>query len=141
MIEYTQTELRVIALASAAGTAFSWMVGGIDTPLQYFLVLMVFDYISGMVAAWRTGKLSSTRAFTGIARKVIILGVLVLANVIDGAASLDHVLRGMVLLTYSIMEGMSIIENIDRAGWGKYIPAFLRSKLEKLQEEKGAKLQ
>lgn len=139
-MDFTQAELRVLALLSAVGTAFSWLVGGIDTPLMYFLVLTAFDYISGMVAAWQTGMLSSGKAYIGIKRKVIILAVIVGANVIDGAASLNHVLRGAVLVTYAIMEGMSIVENIDRAGWGEYIPQILRSKLIQLREEKGVKL-
>ena len=139
-MEYTQTELRVMAVLSAIGAAFSWAVGGIDTPLQYFLVLMAADYISGMFAAWKTEVLSSSKAFDGIKRKVIILAIVALANTIDVAGGLGHALRGAVLLTYAVMEGMSIIENFDRAGWGGYIPAFLRSKLIQIRDEKGVRL-
>lgn len=139
MIEYTQTELRILALFSALGAAFSWAVGGIDAPIQYFLFLTAADYATGMIAAWRTSTLSSNKAFEGIKRKVIILAVLTLANAVDVAASLNHVLRGTVLFTYAVMEGLSIFENLDRIGWGKYIPEFLRSKLIQIQDEKGVK--
>lgn len=139
-MEYTQTELRFMAVFSCIGAAFSWLVGGIDAPLQYLLALMVADYVTGMIAAWKTGMLSSGRAFDGIKRKVIVLAVVVLANTIDVAGGLGHALRGAVLLTYAIMEGMSIIENIDRAGWGEYIPQFLRDKLVQIRTEKGVKV-
>ncbi|WP_245867461.1 holin family protein [Sporomusa silvacetica] len=139
-MEYTQTELRVMALFSSIGAVFSWLVGGIDAPLQYFLLLMTADYLTGMVAAWKTGALSSSKAFDGIKRKVIILAVVVLANTIDQAGSLGHALRGAVLVTYAIMEGMSIIENIDRMGYREYIPQFLRNKLAQIRSEKGVKI-
>ncbi|WP_037591586.1 phage holin family protein [Sporomusa ovata] len=139
-LEYTQTELRVMALFSTLGAVFSWLVGGIDAPLQYFLLLMTADYLTGMVAAWKTGMLSSSKAFDGIKRKVIILAVVALANTIDCAGSMGHVLRGMVLVTYSVMEGMSIIENVDRMGYSEYIPQFLRDKLVQIRNEKGVKI-
>lgn len=140
MLEFTQTEIRVMTVISTAGTVFSWLIGGIDTPLQYFLVLMAADYITGMIAAYKTGMLSSSKAFDGIRRKIIILAVVVLANVIDNAGGLGHALRGGLLLTYAIMEGMSITENLDRAGWGGFIPEFLRSKLAQIRNEKGMKI-
>jgi len=139
-LEYTQTELRVMTVFSALGAVFSWLVGGIDTPIQYFLLLMAADYITGMIAAWKNGALSSSKAFDGIKRKVIILAVVVLANTIDCVGSLGHALRGAVLVTYAVMEGMSIIENIDRAGWGEHIPQFLRDKLIQIRDEKGVKI-
>ena len=139
-MEYSQAQLRILAALSAVSAAFSFLVGGIDAPIKYFLILTALDYVTGMIAAWRTCTLSSTKAFDGIRRKIIIFAIVVLANLIDGAAGLGHILRGTALLTYAIMEGMSIVENIDRAGWGEHVPAFLRAKLIQMREEKGAKL-
>lgn len=140
MIEYTQTELRILALCSAIGAVFSFLVGGIDAPIKYFLILTAADYITGMIAAWKTCTLSSSRAFDGIKRKIIILAILALANMIDVAGSLGHMLRGWTLFVYAVMEGLSIMENLDRIGWGKYIPQFFRDKLIQIRDEKGVRL-
>ncbi|MDU4960950.1 MAG: phage holin family protein [Sporomusaceae bacterium] len=139
-MDYSQAELRILAVLAAISTAFSFLVGGIDTPIKYFLILTAADYASGMLAGWRTCTLSSSKAFDGIKRKFIILAVVVLANLIDGAAGLGHVLRGTALLTYAVMEGLSILENIDRAGWGEHIPVFLHDRLVRLREERGLQI-
>jgi toxin secretion/phage lysis holin len=139
-LEYTQTELRILAVCSALGGAFSFLVGGVDAPIKYFLVLTAADYITGMIAAWKTGTLSSSKAFDGIKRKFIILAVVCFANVLDGSMGAGQVLRGWALFVYTIMEGISIAENFDRCGWGKYIPQFLRDKLIQIRDEKGVKL-
>ena len=135
-MDFSQAELRILAAFTAISAAFSFLVGGIDTPIKYFLILTALDYVTGLTAAWRTCTLSSAKAFDGIKRKLIILSVVALANLIDGAAGLGHVLRGAALLTYAVMEGLSILENIDRAGWGEHIPAFLRARLLQLKAEK-----
>ena len=73
----------------------------------------------------------------GIPRKVAIILVVALANMLDLGMGLYHLLRGMVICGYAGMEGLSLLENVDRAGYGGYIPAFLRDKLIQLREEKG----
>jgi toxin secretion/phage lysis holin len=118
----------------------SFLIGGIDAPIQYFLVLTVLDYVTGMAAAWKTGMLSSTRAYDGIKKKGIILAVVCFANLLDGAMGMGHVLRGTAILAYAVMEGISIIENSDRCGWGQYIPEFIKEKLVQIRDEKGVKI-
>ncbi len=140
MIEYTQTELRIMALFSAIGVAFSFLVGGVDQPVKALLVLICIDYITGLAAAWKTGTLGSQRGFRGLGRKMVILAVVAFANIIDTSMSLGHMFRSMAIFGYSGMEAMSICENIDRMGYGSYIPSFIREKLIQLREEKGIKI-
>lgn len=137
MIEYTQTELRVLAVFSAIGAVFSFLVGGIDSPIKALLVLICTDYATGMIAAWKTGTLSSQKGYKGLGRKIVILAVVAFANVLDVSMSLGHVFRSMAIFGYAGMEGMSIMENVDRMGYGEYIPDFIRSKLIQLRNEKG----
>lgn len=140
MIEYTQTELRVMAVFSLVGTAFSWAVGGVDTPIKALLALIIVDYATGMAAAYKNEVLSSHRGFQGLGRKIIILAVVAFANILDNAMSLDHMFRSMAIFGYAGMEGLSICENVDRMGYGKYIPLFIREKLVQLRDEKGVKI-
>lgn len=137
MIEYTQTELRVMALFSVIGAVFSFLVGGIDSPIKALLVLICVDYASGMIAAYKTQTLSSQRGFKGLGRKMVILAVVAFANMLDVSMNLNHMFRSMAIFGYAGMEGLSIIENVDRMGYGEYIPRFIRDKLIQLRNEKG----
>lgn len=139
IFERTKTEVNVMALCSAAGGLFSFMLGGVDAPVKALLILICLDYASGMVAAWKTGALSSNRGYKGVLRKVVIVLVVALANLLDTAMGM-HTLRTMAVCGYAGMEGLSLIENMDRAGYGEYIPEFLRTKLQQLREEKGVKV-
>ena len=137
IISRTKTEVDAWAICSAAGGCLSFLVGGFDQAAKALVILIIADYVTGMLAAWKTGTLSSSKGFMGIPRKVAIILVVALANMLDLGMGLNHLLRVMVICGYAGMEGLSLLENGDRAGYGEYIPAFLRDKLIQLREEKG----
>ena len=137
MIEYTQTELRCMAFLSIIGAVFSWLVGGFDGMVIALLIFITIDYATGMYAAWCNGKLSSNKGFDGVRRKIVMLLIVVIAHWLDVASGLNNTFKSMVIFAYLGNEGISICENIDRMGYGKYIPEFFRVKLVQLREEKG----
>ena len=136
MIEYTQIELRIMALCSAIGAAFSFLVGGVDKLITALLVFVVIDYVTGLIAAWKTATLDSKKGFEGIKRKFVMLLVVIMAQWIDACIFGISTFRTMVIFAYLGNEGLSIIENLDRMGYGEYIPAFIRDKLVQLRTEK-----
>ena len=136
MIEYTQIELRIMALFSAIGAAFSFLVGGVDKLITALLVFVVIDYVTGLIAAWKTATLDSKKGFEGIKRKVVMLVIVIMAHWIDVGILGIGTCRAMVIFAYLGNEGLSIIENLDRMGYGEYIPAFIREKLTQLRSEK-----
>ena len=136
MIEYTQIELRIMALFSAIGAAFSFLVGGVDKLVTALLVFVVIDYVTGLIAAWKTATLDSKKGFEGIKRKFVMLLVVIMAQWIDACIFGISTFRTMVIFAYLGNEGLSIIENLDRMGYGEYIPAFIRDKLVQLRTEK-----
>ena len=136
MIEYTQIELRIMALFSAIGAAFSFLVGGVDKLITALLVFVVIDYVTGLIAAWKTATLDSKKGFEGIKRKVVMLLIIIMAHWIDAGILGISTCRSMVIFAYLGNEGLSIIENLDRMGYGEYIPAFIREKLAQLRSEK-----
>jgi len=138
MIEYTQTEMRLMAVFSALGAAFSFLVGGVDKLVAALLIFIAVDYVTGLVAAWHTATLNSKKGFDGIKRKLVILVVVIIAHWIDIAVFSSDTCRTMVIFAYLGNEGLSIVENLERMGHGGYIPAFVRKKLMQLREEKGA---
>ena len=136
MIEYTQIELRIMALFSAIGAAFSFLVGGVDKLITALLIFVVLDYLTGLIAAWKTATLDSKKGFDGIKRKVVMLLVVIMAHWIDVSIFGISTCRSMMIFAYLGNEGLSIVENLDRMGYGEYIPAFIREKLVQLRSEK-----
>lgn len=136
ILSRTQTELHIAAICSAAGACLSFLVGGFDPSLQALVVLVIADYLTGMIAAWKTGTLCSSKGYKGLLRKAVIALVVAFAHMLDTAMGV-HTLRAMAICGYAGMEGLSLLENIDRAGYGEYIPEYIRTKLAQLREEKG----
>ena len=138
MIEYTQIELRIMAVFSAIGAAFSFLVGGVDKLISALLVFVALDYVTGLLAAWKTSTLDSKKGFEGIKRKVVMLLIVIMAHWIDACLFGVSTFRSMVIFAYLGNEGLSILENLDRMGYGVYIPSFIRDKLAQLRAEKAA---
>lgn len=107
-----------IKLAAAfIGMQIGGLFGVLDGVLYALLVLMSIDYLSGVMVGIKEHKLNSRIGFTGIAKKVFILLLVIVANTLD-----VHVLgggamvRGLVIAFYIANEGLSILENAGKLG-------------------------
>lgn len=130
----TGAEQYLMAIGAAMGIFISIAVGGMDKMIYALIALMILDYTTGMIAAFKTGQWDSSTGFVGLAKKAVILGVVALCNAVDVAMD-THTLRQMAICAYALNEAGSIVENIDRAGWGEHIPAFIRNALARLQSK------
>ena len=130
----TGAEQYLMAIGAAIGLGISIAVGGMDKMIYALIALMILDYATGIIAACRTGQWDSSTGFVGLAKKAVILGVVALCNTVDTAMD-THTLRQMAICAYALNEAGSIIENVDRAGWGEHIPAFIRNALARLQSK------
>ena len=117
---------------------FDLAIGGIDTPIKALAILIVLDFVTGITAGYRTGSLSSKVGSKGIIKKVGIFVCIMFAYLLDNAMAIQ-MFRGIVISGFAIIEAMSVIENIDRMGFGYIIPDFLRTKLAQIAEEKKIK--
>ena len=61
-----------------------------------------------------------------------------MAYMLDGFLGTD-MLRGMAISAFSVIAAMSLMENIDRMGYGSMIPNVLRVRLAQIAEEKKIK--
>lgn len=128
----TGAEQWLLGIGAAIGLFISVAVGGMDKMIYALIALMILDYVTGIIAACRTGQWDSSTGFVGLAKKAVILGVVALCNTVDTAMD-THTLRQMAICAYDLNEAGSIVENIDRAGWGEHIPGFIRNALARLQ--------
>lgn len=94
-----------------AGGFIASLFGCWDAILRALLVFMALDYISGIIKAVYTKKLSSEIGFKGLLRKVVMLIVVVLANILQELTGGNVAIREIVIMFYIANEGISILEN------------------------------
>ena len=82
-----------------------------DTILCALVILMTLDYISGIVKAVYTKRVSSEIGFKGILKKITVLTVVALANVIQVLLGGKGAVREIVIMFYIANEGISVLEN------------------------------
>lgn len=130
----TGAEQYLMSIGAVIGLVFSVSIGGMDSMIYALIALCIVDYITGMFTAFKTGQWDSSTGFRGILKKFIIFAVVALCNCIDTAMNM-HILRQMAICAYALNEAGSIIENVDRAGYGQYIPDVIRNALARLTEK------
>lgn len=135
MKEY-QIELvwaKVQIAITAIGGWIGYFLGGRDGMLIALIVFMTLDYITGLMCAIMDKKLSSAVGFRGICKKVLILMLVGVANILDiHVVGNGSALRGAVIAFYLSNEGLSLLENA--AYIGLPIPDQLREILEQLHK-------
>ena len=116
------------------GGFMGWFLGGLDGFLYAFLMFVVIDYATGLMAAFVQKKVSSEVGFKGICKKVFILMLVGVAHIIDlHVVGTGSALRGAVICFYMSNEGLSLLENAAHIGLP--IPDKLRDILSQLHDK------
>lgn len=124
---------RVSTTVAILGTLFTWMFGAWDTALRVLICFMVLDYASGLIRAYLNKQLSSNVGLHGIARKSVILIVLIVAVLLDRLLNTGNwIFRTLVAYFYIGNEGISILENCSAIGLP--IPDKIKIALEQIKE-------
>lgn len=113
----------VFAILGSVGAWLLSRVGGWDAPLRAMFVLMALDVLTGMLCAlWgKSGQTAgggflSRKMFEGLARKMMMVGMVMLAVELDSLAGTGGVSRAAVIGFYAVNEGMSAVENAALLG-------------------------
>lgn len=107
-------------------------LGGWDMLLKAIVILVVLDYVTGLLKAIYNKSLSSEIGFKGLIRKIIIFVVIATAYVIQGIVGDAIPLREITILFFIANESLSLLEN---AGEFVPIPDKLKDTLIQLREE------
>lgn len=103
--------------------------------LTLLVVAMGIDYVSGITASIKDGRgLNSLFGAWGLARKGLMLLVILLAHRIDILLDTAHATMGAAIYFYIANELISIIENYGRIGLP--LPERLRKIIEVLRSKK-----
>ena len=113
-----------------SGTALK-LVGGWDILLASLIVLMVFDYLTGILRAWFLKSLDSKIGFWGIVKKIIILIIVSTAYILSKLLG-NLPIREVVITFFISNEGLSILEN---AAVFIPIPKIIKESLDQLNNK------
>lgn len=111
-------------------------LGGWDMLLKAIVILVVLDYVTGLLKAVYNKSLSSEIGFKGLIRKIIIFVVIATAYVIQGIVGDAIPLREITILFFIANESLSLLEN---AGEFVPIPDKLKDTLIQLRDNKEVK--
>ncbi|WP_083955798.1 holin family protein, partial [Brevibacillus parabrevis] len=99
--------------------------------LSVLLAFVIFDFVTGMIAAGMEGKLKSKVGMIGIARKVFIFCMVAIAHLIDMSLGDQNFIRDATIFFYLANELLSIIENAGRIGLP--VPELIKRAVEVLK--------
>ena len=120
-------------IMAAVCTLISFLFGNMEGMLIALIALIILDYISGVIAAAVEKRLSSAVGAKGIAKKIFMLLIVALANIVDINVIGDgHVLKTVTVVFYICNECISLIENAGRIGVP--VPKKLLDVLEQLRD-------
>ena len=120
-------------VVAIVGTALTWLFGAWDTALMVLVCFMVLDYCTGVIIAFINKEVSSDIGLKGIARKAVILIVLIVAVLLDRLLNTGTwVFRTIVCYFYIANEGISLLENC--AGLGLPVPESIQNALIQLKD-------
>ncbi len=115
------------------GTWLTYLIGGWDSVLKILAVLIIIDYITGIIKALINKELTSDIGWVGLMKKAAIFLVVILAHQLDLTIPQENpIFRTMACYFYIANEGISITENI--AVLGVPLPEWLVKTLKKLKD-------
>lgn len=119
---------------TAIGGIIGAALGGFDGFLIALCIMMVTDYITGVIEAGYSHNISSKIGFKGILKKLLMFIVVAVAHLIDTyVIHTPGMLRTATIFFYISNEGISILENIALCGVA--IPKKLQAVLKQLHED------
>lgn len=129
--------LLLLSAGGSIGGIISFLYGGDARQVLLWLVIFVIaDYCTGTFAALRLGEWSSSLGAKGLCKKVFVLFLVALCHGLDTMTPNEMIsLRDACAFAFCANEFGSIIENVDRAGFGGFIPPTVRKAFALLKAE------
>ena len=123
--------MKIKILIAVMGGLLADVLGGWDIMLKTLIILVVVDYVTGVLAAIYKRKLSSAIGYKGIIKKTGIFAIVLVAAMMDKCFS-SELIRNVTIVFYIANEGISVLENVGKTGV-KY-PKKLKQILEQLKD-------
>lgn len=99
-------------LAVISGICVTFL-GGYDNIIKMLIVMVIADFITGLMKGSKNHSLKSAISYLGIQKKVMIFIVVAVAAKIDEFLGMGTPLRTIFIFFYIANEGVSFIENVS----------------------------
>ena len=129
-MKYLINEISSIIL-----TFIVYYLGGFDVALKSLIVIIIIDYITGVLSAIYNKKLSSKIGFRGIIKKFSYIFIVALSVVLDKILGNTGTVRNLVIYFFVANDGISILENVSEMNIP--LPKKLIEILEQLKDKEG----
>lgn len=117
------------------GALITYSFGGWTELLRLFLLTMAIDYITGILAALKERKgLNSTVGFWGLAKKALMLLIIMLGHQLDVLMGMGTTIMSGCIYFYLANEMISITENYGRIGLP--LPLRIKNMIDILKDKK-----
>ncbi|MBB6283838.1 phage holin family protein [Geobacillus subterraneus] len=110
------TNTLYTTITGGSASAIVYLIGGVDHLAIALGIMMVADYISGLMVAVGTKEVSSKTAFRGLMKKVAMILAVIVANQLDAVTGSGDFMRNTMIMFLIGNEGISFIENLGRLG-------------------------
>lgn len=115
-------------------TFLIYFLGGLDIALRSLLIVIVIDYVTGILSAIYNKQINSKVGFKGILKKFSYLLIIALSVIVDNILGQSGTIRTLVIYFFVANDGISILENV--AEMNIPLPPKLLETLEQLKEGK-----
>lgn len=137
-------KIYVCAALGAVGAFISWLFGGWSEDMLTLIILMISDYITGVIVAAffkkskksENGSLSSVAGLKGLCKKGVMLLVVLIAHRLDISLGVEYI-KSTAIIGFIANETISVTENIGLMGVP--LPEVIKCALEVLKNKSGNK--
>lgn len=140
-------ERALLAIGATVGGAFSFAFGDVGPLLMWLTIFTVTDFLLGTAVAIKLGQWSSHKNFVGVLKKALMFFIVALSHGLDEVFQpLIHfqIFQSITICAYCAGEFGSLIETLERGGFGSVVPPVLRRIVqtvnERLEEKADAEL-
>lgn len=123
----------VTDIISVILTTTIYLLGGLDVSLKSLLIIIVIDYVTGILSAIYNKNLNSKIGYKGIIKKFSYLFIIALSVIIDNVLGQTGTIRTLVIYFFVANDGLSILENV--AEMNIPLPKKLIDTLEQLKKK------
>ena len=100
-------------LIGIIGGSIVHLLGGMDAILHALIYMVMMDYVTGLLKAWKSKNINSRVGFHGLVNKVLVFMVIAVSVEIEKVLGSNLPLRETVIMFYLTNEGISFLENIS----------------------------
>lgn len=138
------TKTGLLTAVGVVGAVLAKYLGGWDVKLNFLLILMAIDFVTGLMVAGifkkskktETGALSSNVGWRGICKKVMVLLFVLIGHQLDLTLGTNGFSRAAIIIASAGNELISITENAGLMGVP--VPEAIMNAIDLLKKQKEA---